>query len=120
MRELLGRLGLRYGRGRRKLPGSPDIVNFAKQWAIFVHGCFWHSHRGCQRATVPKRNRTFWLAKFAANRKRDRRVLNGVEKLGFTSIVVWECEAEEKPDLVLRRLAAELPGAKRSLTTSHS
>jgi DNA mismatch endonuclease (patch repair protein) len=57
---------------------------------------------------VPKRNRDFWLAKFAANRARDRRVAEELRRLGFRVIVVWECELTDLPALTLR-LARELP-----------
>lgn len=59
-------LGLNYRLNVRSLPGSPDFANRAGRWVIFVHGCFWHQHRGCPRATVPKRNREFWSEKFEA------------------------------------------------------
>src|SRR5262245_29308629 len=25
------------------LPGTPDFANKSRRWALFVHGCFWHS-----------------------------------------------------------------------------
>src|SRR5688500_542986 len=74
VRRALWALGLRFRRANRDLPGSPDIANRTAHWAVFVHGCFWHAHTGCSKATVPKRNRQFWLEKFAANRARDARV----------------------------------------------
>ena len=64
-------LGMRYRKNVKSLPGSPDFANKARKWAIFVNGCFWHHHKGCSRATVPTRNRAFWLSKFEANRLRD-------------------------------------------------
>ncbi len=108
VRRILRDLGIGYGRSRARLPGTPDIVNLKSRWVIFVNGCFWHAHKGCPRATIPRRNRAFWLAKFAANAARDRCVVRGIRKLGFTAVVVWECEVEEKPALVRRRLAARL------------
>ncbi len=89
---VLRELGVRAGKPQRRLPGSPDFVNLSKGWAIFVHGCFWHAHRGCKRATVPKRNRAFWLRKFEDNRRRDTRVLRDIRGLGIRALVVWECE----------------------------
>jgi len=101
--EGLRRLGLRFRTHNRDLPGSPDVANRAKRWAIFVNGCYWHSHKGCVRATVPKRNRLFWLKKFAANRARDRRVVRELRSMGYRTLVIWECEAE-KPGSLLTRL----------------
>lgn len=89
---VLRRLGLHYRKNARKLPGSPDFANVRAKWAVFVHGCYWHHHRGCRRATIPKANREFWQDKFLANRRRDARAIWRLRQLGFRVIVVWECE----------------------------
>jgi DNA mismatch endonuclease, patch repair protein len=89
--RMLVRLGLHYRRNVRSLPGSPDFANKARRWAIFVHGCFWHRHTACRRATVPKRNRDFWLEKFRANRRRDAMAIRALRRRGFRVLVVWEC-----------------------------
>ena len=60
-------LGYRCRVARKGLPGSPDLSNASRGWAIFVHGCFWHQHPGCSHATLPKHNREWWRAKFEAN-----------------------------------------------------
>ena len=103
VRRLATALGLRYRVRNRDLPGSPDLANRARRWAVFVHGCYWHSHEGCVRATVPKRNRAFWRGKFAANRARDLRALAALRGMGYATAVVWECELT-RPELVRRRL----------------
>jgi DNA mismatch endonuclease, patch repair protein len=94
VRRELHRMGCRFRVHNRDLPGTPDIANRSRRWAIFVHGCFWHHHEGCKRATVPKRNRTFWLAKFRSNRDRDRRAEETLRRAGFLTITIWECDAE--------------------------
>lgn len=90
-RELMA-MGRRYRISNRDLPGSPDIANRAKKWAVFVHGCFWHRHDCCPRTTTPKENRDFWLRKFAVNRTRDERVQGELRDMGFKVAIVWECE----------------------------
>jgi DNA mismatch endonuclease (patch repair protein) len=105
VRQILHRLGLRFRIGGRGLPGSPDVANRSKRWAVMVHGCFWHGHPRCPRATVPKRNREFWVAKFAANKKRDRAAVVALRRLGYTVTTVWECEVELRPDAVAARLS---------------
>lgn len=105
VRQLLHRLGRRFRVGGRGLPGSPDVVNRSKRWAVFVHGCFWHAHPGCPRATIPKRNGEFWAAKFAANKKRDRAAVVALRRLGYTVTTVWECEAELRPRAVAAKLS---------------
>ncbi|HXG59142.1 MAG TPA: DNA mismatch endonuclease Vsr [Thermoanaerobaculia bacterium] len=94
VRRIIHRLGLRFRVANRDLPGSPDIANRSRKWAIFVHGCFWHRHRGCVRATTPTRNREFWLAKFRANVARDDRTSTELRRSGWKVIIVWECEVE--------------------------
>jgi DNA mismatch endonuclease, patch repair protein len=92
VRARLRQLGIHYRCNYSGLPGSPDIANKSKRWAVFVHGCFWHGHIGCSKATVPKRNRSFWLEKIRTNRRRDRRNENALRKVGFAVLVIWECE----------------------------
>lgn len=95
------------------LPGRPDIVNKSRRWAIFVHGCFWHHHEGCSRATIPKHNREFWLAKFNANRYRDARALAELEAKGVRPLVIWECQTRDPVTLraVVGSFFASLPDA---------
>lgn len=108
VRRVLHQIGARYRTGVRDLPGSPDIANRKRRWAVFVHGCFWHRHAGCPRTTTPKRNTSFWVAKFDANRSRDRRALRALRKMGYAVCIVWECEVQE-PVKLARRLLRQLP-----------
>jgi DNA mismatch endonuclease (patch repair protein) len=97
-------MGFRFRLQPRKLPGSPDIVLTRYRAVIFVHGCFWHRHKGCLLASTPKSHRKFWLGKFAMNVERDRKVARQLRKLGWMVHVVWECESDD-PDRLCRRLA---------------
>ena len=99
VRCILHRLGLRFRIRNRDLPGAPDAANRCRRWALFVHGCFWHAHTGCYRATVPKRNREFWLTKFEANRARDARAVAGLRRRGYRPLIVWECELDDRAHL---------------------
>lgn len=96
-------LGLSYRRNVRSLPGSPDLANKSRRWAIFVNGCFWHAHTGCKKATIPKRNHDFWTSKFKANRRRDAKKIRELRALGYQILLVWECEAFEGD--IARRLS---------------
>jgi DNA mismatch endonuclease (patch repair protein) len=99
IREILSALAVRYRLNTKELPGSPDISNKRSGWAIFVHGCFWHHHRGCSRASVPRTNREWWIRKFEANRARDIRASRALRRLGISLKVVWECEIEDRARL---------------------
>jgi DNA mismatch endonuclease (patch repair protein) len=101
---MLFQLGARFRLCPRDLPGTPDIANKSKQWCIFVHGCFWHGHRGCSYATTPRTNRAWWNAKITANRARDARKERAMRKLGFRVATVWQCELRDQETLS-RRLA---------------
>lgn len=92
VRRCLHRLGFRFRLHRRDLPGTPDIVFPGRKKAIFVHGCFWHRHEGCKKATTPKTRVAFWTEKFEANKERDRRKLLQLDARGWDCLVVWECE----------------------------
>jgi DNA mismatch endonuclease (patch repair protein) len=91
VRSALHRKGFRFRLNVRALPGTPDIVLPALRTAILVHGCFWHRHGRCRLATVPRTRMAYWAAKFAANRRRDRRVVAALSRLGWRVIVIWEC-----------------------------
>lgn len=112
VRTILASCGIRYSLSNRDLPGSPDVANRKRRWAIFVHGCFWHAHSGCSRATVPKRNRDFWLAKFTANKNRDRAAVSRLKRQGYLVAVVWECDVEKRPEAVLQKLMRLIPSSR--------
>lgn len=95
LRCALHRVGLRYRLHDRSLPGTPDLVFPCFHAAVFVHGCYWHSH-GCYRSTVPKSRREFWTEKFDANRLRDERNLRLLHDSGWRILIVWECSLRGK------------------------
>ncbi len=104
VRSALHSVGVRFRVRNSDLPGKPDLANRKRGWVIFVHGCFWHRHRGCPRATIPVHNRPLWERKFARNVARDRRVRRALNRLGFRCFTVWECDALRHTDQVVRRL----------------
>lgn len=103
VRKALTALGCHYRVNMRGLPGSPDIGNRRKKFAVFVHGCFWHQHPGCSRSTTPKKNRRAWLNKFADNELRDARNVRALRRMGYKVLIVWECETAS-PVIVDRKL----------------
>lgn len=92
VRRLLRGMGLGYRLHRSDLPGKPDIVLAKYRLAIFVHGCFWHRHRDCQRSTMPVHNREFWEGKFARTLERDARQHRLLVSLGWQVLIIWECQ----------------------------
>lgn len=81
------------------MPGRPDIVFRPRQKVIFVHGCFWHQHRGCKLARQPKSNLSYWLPKLKGNAQRDLRVRRQLTRDAWSCLVVWECEIKNEARL---------------------
>jgi DNA mismatch endonuclease (patch repair protein) len=99
VRRLAHAMGLRFRLHRKDLPGKPDLVFPRHKLAVFVHGCFWHRHDGCRRATTPSTRPEFWQAKFAANRERDARQIQALESSGWRVLVLWECGLKDEEAL---------------------
>jgi len=95
VRKYLHRAGLRFRLGGAGLPGRPDIVLPRYCAAVFVHGCFWHRHQGCRFTTTPATNVEFWRAKFAANVTRDWASESRLKAIGWSPLVIWECQTSE-------------------------
>lgn len=108
VRRALWTAGLRYRLHDKRLPGRPDIVFPARRIVVLVHGCFWHAHDGCPRHTIPKNREDWWRAKITRNKERDAEVRAALEALGWTVLVVWECEVKgpEKLDELARTIKA--------------
>jgi len=92
LRRLVHGMGFRYRLHVKDLPGKPDLVFKSRKAVIFVHGCFWHRHRGCKLARLPKSRVDFWTEKLESNRKRDILVREKLRKAGWRVLVVWECQ----------------------------
>jgi DNA mismatch endonuclease (patch repair protein) len=111
VRSALYQLGYRFRISPQSLPGRPDIVLTRHRIAVFVHGCFWHHHRGCPNAAVPDTRAAFWKAKFASNADRDRFVEGLLRAMGWCPVIVWECETEA-PEILRKKLRQQLRLAK--------
>lgn len=94
VRRALYKLGLRFRVHSKDLPGRPDIALKRFATVVFVHGCYWHRHRGCRRVFTPSTNRVFWTKKFDRNVQRDKKVMAMLKRAGWKVIVVWECQTK--------------------------
>lgn len=94
VRRAVATLGLRYTTNNKDLPGSPDLANRSRRWAIFVHGCYWHRHAGCYKATTPRTNTEFWLNKFSRNVERDNEAQAALRRAGYRVLTLWQCELD--------------------------
>lgn len=102
VRRIAHRLGYRYRLHPSELPGKPDLVFRSRRKVIFVHGCFWHRHRGCARATLPQSNKEFWQQKLESNAKRDSKQVRALQQLGWEALIIWQCETKNTEELACR------------------
>jgi len=92
LKKVLWKLGYRYRKNVKKLPGSPDIV-FAKfKLAIFVDGEFWHGYNWEEKKLGIKTNCNFWIPKIERNMQRDRRNNKSLMEKGWCVMRFWEKE----------------------------
>ena len=95
VRSMLHGMGYRFRLHRKDLPGKPDIVLPKYNTVIFVHGCFWHRHKGCKYAYTPKSRIDFWNSKFDETVARDKRNRKQLEANGWNVEIIWECETKD-------------------------
>ena len=107
VRKLVFSMGCRYRLHGAGLPGKPDLVFARRKKVVFVHGCFWHRHAGCKKATTPASNMEYWLPKFARTVERDQQTLDTLQARGWSALVVWECELKDT-DALAEKLKAFL------------
>lgn len=109
-RSKLHAAGFRFSLHRSDLPGRPDIVLPRFKTAVFVNGCFWHGH-DCRDGRLPSSNREYWAEKIARNAKRDQQNHKALAELGWTVVVIWECNLDAAVDSLIGQLR-ELSNAR--------
>lgn len=95
LRKRLFERGYRYRKNANNIPGHPDAWLAKYNTAIFVHGCFWHRHRDCKYAYMPKSRVNFWQDKFQKNTERDQKVREELLARGTKMLIVWECTVKK-------------------------
>ena len=101
VRRFLHARGIRYRLHVKALPGTPDLVLPKYKTVIQVRGCFWHQH-SCSEGRIPKTRRDFWASKLSRNVERDKENDEKVKKLGWSLIVIWECDLKSTDKLLNR------------------
>jgi DNA mismatch endonuclease, patch repair protein len=101
---MLRALKLKFSQHPPDLAGRPDFILRDSRLAIFVHGCFWHAHKGCKNSDLPSSNLEYWEKKIDRNRRRDRRVRDQLRKIGWRTAVIWECRLRNTASVASRLL----------------
>lgn len=96
VRSIAHRLGFRFRLHAADLPGKPDLVFRPRCAVVFVHGCYWHMHTCKRGRSTPTTNAAFWKSKRAKNQERDRRIAVALRRLGWRSLVIWECQSPDR------------------------
>ena len=99
LRRELRKLGLRYRKHAGNLLGKPDIVFRTARVVVFCDGDFWHGRDWARlkRRLLRRHNASYWVAKIARNRKRDREVSRGLLKTGWHVVRIWESDILRDP-----------------------
>ena len=108
VRSLLHKMGYRFRLHKKDLPGKPDIVLPKYKTVIFVHGCYWHRHKGCKYTYNPKTRVDFWQKKFKNNILRDKKNKIDLKKAGWKVFIIWECETSD-PATMMSKIQKFMP-----------
>lgn len=96
VRKFLFSKGFRFRKNVKKLPGTPDIALPKYNTVIFIHGCFWHRHKNCEKAQLPETRKQFWEKKISGNVQRDQDNIRELKKVGWNVIVLWQCQLRKR------------------------
>jgi len=107
VRKFLHAQGFRYKLHDKELPGKPDIVLPKYKTVIFIHGCFWHGHKGCKYFVTPKTRTEWWLNKINSNIANDVKAVRAIRKEGWKIIHLWECDLKANK---IKKTLPKLPG----------
>lgn len=113
IRKALHAQGYRFRLHDNTLPGCPDLVLPKYKAVIQVRGCFWHQHEGCKKSRIPKTKVEYWEIKLKRNIMRDLEADRKLADIGWTVLVVWECEirGQDKLKAMVESLAQKLQSA---------
>jgi DNA mismatch endonuclease (patch repair protein) len=106
LRKTLHRMGLRFRKHVKNLPGRPDIVFVSARVVVFCDGDFWHGRnwRSLQQKLAKGTNSTYWMEKLRANMLRDRRTNRRLKQLAWRVVRVWETKVLADPAAVAEHI----------------
>lgn len=114
VRTFLFSKGFRFRKNDKRYPGKPDVVLPKYKTIIFVNGCFWHQHKGCKNATIPKTRTEFWKNKLINNVRSDAKNIQLLKETGWNVITIWECELKTNFDGKMNEIIEEIKNNLRT------
>jgi DNA mismatch endonuclease (patch repair protein) len=108
LRSTLWRLGFRFRKNVKRLPGKPDIVFPRERVAIFCDGDFWHGRNWAKdkRRLEEGPNSPYWLAKIRANIERDKRYNKELKRMGWYVVRLWDSDIKSNPQHAASKVAS--------------
>lgn len=122
LRRRLWKMGLRYRKHVRDLPGVPDIVFPVAHVAVFCDGDFWHGRdwpalsRKLERGT----NGEYWLLKIRSNMERDLGNTRLLQEQGWMVLRFWESDIKTKPEEIAEQVQGVVLARRRERLNSRS
>ena len=110
LRRTLWRVGCRYRRNCKNLPGNPDLVFVGPRVVIFCDGDFWHGKDWItRRAKLEKgHNAPYWVAKIERNIERDEKHTRALMERGWTVLRFWEFDIKNDISAVVAEVMQAL------------
>ena len=99
VRKFLFANGFRYRKNDKRYPGKPDIILPKYKTVIFINGCFWHGHKNCKKANLPKTNYEFWKNKIDENIQRDKKNYEKLKVQGWNVLILWQCQLNNQNNI---------------------
>lgn len=85
-----------------KVPGKPDLAIPSKNRVIFIHSSFWHGWQFPRwRDRLPKK---YWSEKIENNRKRDKKNILKLKKMGWRALVVWDHQLKKNKEKMIKKI----------------
>ena len=108
LRKALWKMGYRYRKNYKGLPGTPDIVFLKEKVIVFIDGEFWHGYNWKEKKGKIKSNAAYWVPKIEKNIKHDKEITEELEKMGWRVIRVWAKDVRKDAGKAAGKIAAVL------------
>lgn len=117
LRRAVWKLGLRFRKHVKALPGKPDIVFPREAVAVFCDGDFWHGRNWPQKKErmLNGSNSTYWVAKIEANIERDRRYTRELNEQSWRVLRYWESDILDNPNAVAHKIRAVVLARRKQI-----